>query len=136
MSWGETLFLKKIIQGQRQLAANDTVISVLFNTSAPVSGQEFNKSFIPKTEGTIRIKANGYSVSQSNAAYVFIYENGTEIAKLVLYSSEEKRNVYIDIPIKKNSVYTFGQNSSARVYSLSVGAQIVDGSLFNVIETN
>lgn len=126
--------LDKLIKGQRTLAASDATIAVIFNTAKPSYGAgTYTKSFVPKTKGVVRIKVDGYGTSP-NEGWVRVKKNGEQLA--LLYFPEAKRQtISLDISVSKNSIYTFDRNSYAGVYNLSIGAQIVDGSLFEVKET-
>lgn len=123
--------LDKLIKGQRTLAASDTTIAVLVNTNTPSTGKiSFTKSFVPKAKGVVRIKVDGYG-TRTDEGYVSVAENGKQLASLY-FPGGTRETISIDISVSKNSIYTFSQNSYARVYNLSVGAQIVDGSLFEI----
>ena len=122
--------LDKLIKGQRTLAASDATIAVLVNSTTAITNQEVKYSFVPKTKGAVRIIANGYNSSGSSNAYIKIYKNGTQTALLEIGTGTQIRS--IDISVTKSSVYTFEITKYAYIYNLYIGAQIVDGSLFEV----
>ena len=156
MSWSQTLFLSKIIKSQRTYAASDAVLAVL--SSKLKSFYEENKiviipnlQFIPKIDGSVRIIADiipdgtGGKADFWHGGQLYVFEDGVAIANSDYiarkYDYEQGAFVYsnkgintLDIPVKKNSVYTFGVGvyetyGKLNIVSLKIGAQIVDASM-------
>lgn len=99
MSWGETLFLKKTIDGKKRFVANNDVLLVASN-----------KNFVFKTEadGALRLKVNAKSTEHGEGVSFLI-----EISSDKGYSQSFKQytpyegGIYnFDIPVKRNATYT------------------------------
>ena len=134
MSWGEVLFLKKVIDGKRSFAGSDTPIVVYL--SSPSFGSLYNKitfgSFIPKSDGVIRLKAYGYRIT--TAPYwqqVRLYDGDTVVGAVSGFGT----NVdgadwkYVDISIEKGKEYTI-KADGVYLKHIQICASIVDGSMF------
>ena len=125
--------LDKLIKGQRTLAASDSTIAIIESSNSGISYDiVFKKSFIPKTDGVVRVIVD--IAANTSSSYFTIYENGIAITQERFYTGDNRELVHIDIPVVKNFVYTFRPMNSV-VWSVAIGAQIVDGSLFEVKET-
>ena len=156
MSWGETLFLSKIIKSQRTYAASDAVLAVLSSKLKSFFEEDKiviipNLQFIPKKNGSVRIIADiipdgtGGRFEHWHGGYFHILEDGVAIANsdyiAQKYDYTQGGFVYrnkgintLDIPVKKKSVYTFGvsvydEYGKLNIVSLKIGAQIVDTSM-------
>ena len=98
MSWGETLFLKKIIDGKKRFVSNDDVLLVASN-----------KDFIFKTEadGSLRLKVKANSTSSTSATFkVEISSNKGYSQNFEQIASFEGGIYNFDIPVVKNATYT------------------------------
>jgi hypothetical protein len=108
MSWTETLFLKKIIDGQRTWGASDTIIKILkVYTSSPKG--EVVGEFTPKVNGSVRIAAEISTTHASylGEAYLGVYTKddipiGSTSAKCV---ADRPVTMSVDIPITANTTY-------------------------------
>lgn len=128
--------LDKIIEGQRTLAASDSVIQViqLKETNVGTSLKEFGK-FVPKVDGSVRLVTT-YNGGASNTEIVlYVYRDGTEV------SSTAKKGVPVDslkhdIRVYSGSEYTIkirANTGSYNIENINVCANIVDTSLVEVL---
>lgn len=107
MSWTETLFLKKIIDGQRTWGASDAIIKILKVYTE--LHKEVVGEFTPKVNGSVRIAAE---ISTSHTgylgnAYLGVYTKddiliGSTSAKCV---ADRPVTMSVDIPITANTTY-------------------------------
>lgn len=129
--------LDKIIEGQRTLAASDSVIQVfeLDRNVANTSEYEFGR-FKVKVNGSVRIIVN-YSGGASNSTLrLGIKKNDIEVFYKTVEAHGGDRLLTANIKVDKESEYTITLKSSSTTYSIhgvSVGANIVDTSLVEVI---
>ena len=133
--------LDKIIEGQRSLAASDSVIRVLFSGSTNVTytGVLFG-SFVPQKSGSIRVLAKGTtSGSYSSATFdLTIKEAGTTIATASVNTpTAATYSVSADIPITAGVSYEVYCHRSTTgnftVNTVELCAAIVDTSLVEVL---
>lgn len=148
MSWGETIFLSKIIKSQRCYGVSDeNIITLLTNPIKYTDNYSgyIDLNFTPKVDGTLRIKipiriyaaANSYS----STLKIKIEENGKNIKEKseTIKGSSDSNNVLeeiwdLDVPINKNSTYTVYVSFStyrgnATIESVSLCGSIVDLSM-------
>lgn len=129
--------LDKIIEGQRTLAASDSVIQViqLKETGIGTTIKEFGK-FVPKVNGSVRIIAD-ISASASPTVTIKVLKNGVQVASKAQEADEDsKKIITLDVPIFMGEEYSVGMlstNKSSHINSISIGANIVDTSLVEVI---
>ena len=155
MSWGETLFLKKIITSQRKYAASDSVLTVLTSSVISIKNKgtkDISCYFIPKIDGSVRIEVNLRSFSptgvlEDRGGYFRILKDGIVIADsgfvYQFYDDINKQTVYrnngvryFDIPIIKKATYTFQlyspqDNGGISASNIKVCGQVVDLSMLN-----
>lgn len=129
--------LDKIIEGQRTLAASDSVIQVfeLDRNVANKSEYEFGR-FRTKVNGSVRIIVN-YSGNSSNSTLrLGIKKNDVEVFYKTVKDSGADQLLTANIKVDKESEYAIDLRSSSTTYSIhsvSVGANIVDTNLVEVI---
>ena len=142
MSWGETLFLKKIIEGKRTLAASDNVLKVLFSGDKFVEDTDtFVGTFIPKKDGSVRVLvAVSYNNDYTASSFVTINikEKGVVVASKGVAISTDSNYQYfsIDVAITTNSsydVYIKRTNGGVSLKEAKICASIVDTSLVEVV---
>lgn len=129
--------LDQIIKGQKILIANDNVIAVISNSL--VNGNAIYPTiFTPKINGVIRILVKGFSTDRNNSSqYIMIFENGIRKYNYLLPNqSSGVSEGSIDIPVIAGSAYSFQQSGYAYVYSIYIGAYVIDGNVFEVNSTN
>lgn len=134
--------LDKIIEGQRSLAASDSVISVVFSGNQMVTnnlGFFSLGSFVPKKNGSVRVVLIGYAEgAQSNRAVkVIVRNNGTDSVSAVDASSVGGYSVFVDISVIADETYevlvAVTNSIPVRVTNAKIGANIVDTSLVEVL---
>lgn len=151
MSWGETIFLSKIIKSQRCYGVSDeNIITLLTN---PINyGDDydgyFDLNFTPKVDGTLRVKIPiriyAAANSHSSTLTIKIAKNGEIIEsfpykKATIKGGSSTSNTLeeiwdLDIPINKNSTYTVyvrfsTSKGNATIKSISLCGSIVDLSM-------
>lgn len=157
MSWGETLFLKKIITSQRKYAASDSVLTVLTSSRVSIENEgteNLSSYFVPKTDGSVRIEVDlqpfsptglkkdrgGYFRILKDGAVIadsgFVYQFYDDINQQTVYRNNGIR--YFDIPIVKNSKYTFQLYSPQNYGGISASnikicGQVVDLSMLDYV---
>lgn len=136
MSWGETLFLKKIIEGKKSLVASDNPFYTLLASSVSTKEKTYQSvaSFIAKVSGSVRIVVNARAATSGSTIGVDIgvYEEETLLVDDSVFGNDAT-NVTMDIKIDKGKLYSikFKSRGSYTVYvnSVHINANIVDGSL-------
>jgi hypothetical protein len=114
MSWGETIFLRNFIKGEKTfIATSDTVLKVLGNISITSStGTPAGKfSFIPKVSGAVNIRitspivTGGYSLSPLR---LIVYKDGTQISTYTFNQSKNEEVINLhSLNIVKDAKYSF-----------------------------
>ena len=135
MSWAEVFkinsdmstSLDKLIKGQRSLAASDNEMVELVGGREIQSGTYF-ASFIPKTNGSVRLKAGLLGASESSTGSITVYED--ETFKTRLTGENYSDVVEYDMTIFEGKEYRF-YLATGFVRYLRVCANIVDTSLFD-----
>jgi hypothetical protein len=127
MSWTETLFLKKIIDGKRTLAASDSVMTILPKGESALESQKFTL----KKSGSVRLI--GILTTKLDSSYSFyILKNGTNIGSLSFVSGSIE-SLPTDIIVDKDDIVYVTANNSV-VKGLKICASVVDASMIKVIE--
>lgn len=132
MSWGETIFLRNIIKGEKRLVVSEGVIAVIDNAI-----------FAPKIDGVVKIKTIVTQTSSSGmGTYTLsIYEDGTltKTVSGITYAEEENVEISVDIGVSKGSQYTATlKRSGSASYSntpITVCGQVTDANYFDVYNT-
>lgn len=130
--------LDKIIEGQRTLAASDSVIQViqLKETNIGTTIKEFGK-FVPKVNGSVRIIADVRETSGTPTVTIKVLKNGVQVAsKAQKINDDTKKIITLDVPISMGEEYSVGMlstNNYSDINSISIGANIVDTSLVEVL---
>ena len=132
MSWGETLFLKKVIDGKKAFKVSD---NVLIDIGSKGYNNVYNKTiltFSPKISGQIRLNYTIKNSSSNGTSKFYVYENGTQIS-LTEKSNNEETSYTKPITITKGKTYTFviSYDYATLTFKLQLGADIVDGSTFD-----
>lgn len=152
MSWGETLFLKKTIDGTKSIVASDDVYYTIISDLTEIGNvQENSWISLPyrikfKSGNTIRIVADvatGYAGGVDEGYFECRINN---VALKSGYFSESSTTlnssvITLDIPIKKGDVLTFAVYSSMRpttnlrvlLNSLNLCGKTIDQSLIKDI---
>ena len=158
MSWGQTLFLAKILKSQRKYSASDSVLAVLTSSTVELRGdgtKNISANFIPKVDGSVRIEVELQPYSGAGqepikiGGYFRILKNGNVIADSgfvnVYYDEDNYKFIYqnngvrrIDIPIEKKSIYTFQLYSAQSLggitaSNIKICGQVVDLSMLDYI---
>lgn len=131
MSWGETLFLKKIIQGQKKLGASDAVYSVISSSSK--SGDVSFGHFVPNVDGNIRLIVSGGSTSHTSPGIVRAVIDETYYS--IVYDDEfYVPPKHIDIEVKKGDNILIEQVGKVETNSIVIGASLIDATLGEFIK--
>lgn len=133
--------LDKIIDGQRTLAASDSVLNVVFSGNETIGeNYEIIGGFIPKKNGSVRViieYRNSSNTERTFYAHIIREEDNAVIAKNSLSIGYTQTNVlFVDVPIAAGVSYQirlFSSNNTTYVTSVKIGAQIVDTSLVEVV---
>lgn len=133
MSWGEALFLKKVIDGRKRFVASDATIGIAYD------GQ--NHSFTPKIDGVIRVSANIENSSSISGSVVIRLKNvidatEQESAEFSMPSKTTETG-YADFSIKKGKTYQveIKRTSTGGIFNLlkaEYKGQIVDNNYFSI----
>lgn len=151
MSWGETLFLKKTIDGTKSIVASDDVYYTIISDLTKIGNVQGNSWIsLPyrikfKSGNTIRI------VADVSTGYYQVVDEGyfeCRINNVALKGGKFSKNttthssvITLDIPIKKGDVLTFAVYSSmlpttnllVQLNSLNLCGKIIDQSLIKDI---
>lgn len=134
--------LDKIIEGQRTLAASDSVIQVVLSSTTSIgSNNVVLGSFVPQTEGSVRIitrcSKKSSNINTNATLIVKRVDIDVEVGKITTnLDAMDEYNVQLDVAIKKGVQYEIimrTNTSGAYVKFLNIGAQIIDTSLVEVI---
>lgn len=131
MSWGETLFLKKVIDGRKRFAASDATIGIAYD------GTNYY-TFTPKIDGIIKISATISKRLPNTYNGAIVLRNSTDgtiqkSAEFVV-STYEPEIHYADFQIKKGKRYLVEiENSHAlSLIRAEYKGQIVDNNYFSI----
>ena len=135
MSWGETLFLKNFIKGEKTFCASDSTIAISYDTSGQYS-------FVPKINGVVRFFTNVTKATNNyRSTWIEVYENGSLKAKSVESGDltlGATKKVFIDVIVTKGKTYTSNilSSSDGSGYfindGIKIGGQVTD---YNYFET-
>ena len=129
MSWGETIFLKNLIKGEKTIVSGTSAI-------APAYVNSKYYTFTPKLNGVIKIKVDVIVSGESYAELlIYVYENsGNYEKKFILSPGTNSQQFEFDIPIKKGATYKIvpSRNSFITINSIYFCGQITD---YNYFET-
>lgn len=132
MSWGETIFLRNIIKGEKRLVVSEGVIALIDDAI-----------FAPKIDGVVKIKT---IVTQTSTNYIgdyelSIYENEVLIKKVLgeTFSKGESVELSADISVSNRAEYTAtikrtGGGASYSNTPISVCGQVTDVNYFDVVK--
>ena len=126
--------LDQIIKGQRTLGASDNVIAVISNTQGS-GATTFPMTFTPKTNGIIRLIAKGCADSTSYTGTFSVLENGVRKYNIEVPVRGGSADFTTELNVNADCVYSFARNSNTTTTYIAIGAQIIDGSLFEVNTT-
>lgn len=130
MSWGETIFLKRVIDGKKSFRASENPL-VVFNSLTTVFPQEtLIGEFKPKTKGQVNLVV----VVPEYAGYdgiIEIKKNNVVMNLFYILSSTEKNVLKFALDAKKGDTYQFKVIEPIKADMIYIGADIVDGSLFD-----
>lgn len=138
MNWAEvkkinsdmSTTLDVLIKGQRTLGSSDNIIAII-SDEYHGAGYGYKKSFIPKVSGVVRILL--HHTYSNFIGTLIVYEDGKKIKE---YSIPTATGEYsFDISVSKEKKYSFENGGGTGVDSIKIGAQIIDGSLFKVVDT-
>ena len=135
MSWGETLFLRKIIQGEKIFVASDS----------PVASASSGNWFKSKLNGTVRLMFDIQGGSSNvGGAYVDIIDEKKEIitTSSILTASNQtntwREQITLDFPVYKNKKYSVnvrqlpGYLGHVHVINAFFCTQIIDANYFDI----
>lgn len=134
MSWAETLFLKKIIDGKKSFKVSNNALIDLGTKSYTYS--EYNHlllTFTPKISGQIRLNYTMQNTSTHGISYFYVYEDELKIVESSIESLREEHTFEEPISVKKGKKYTFliSNKYSILIFGFRLCADIVDGSTFD-----
>lgn len=134
MSWGETLFLKKVIDGRKRFVASDATIAIAYD------GEYHN--FTPKIDGVIRVSATTYNTNKDySGEFILILRNitdGTEQRSTEFGNAKrETKTHYFDFSIKKGKTYQVKIDDATMYDNFDLiraeyKGQIVDNNYFSI----
>jgi hypothetical protein len=142
MSWTETLFLKKIIDGKKGLVASENFyaeIPVHFKVdSEDVTTGSKENIFKVKWSGSFKLVCKGGRANQSNYANATLLKNGEDVSTVSLPFGTGETN-FGTITFKKGDVFGIalkGEKDYTRPYvnSFLLYADVTDLSAFEIIE--
>ena len=135
MSWGETIFLKKIIEGTKGFVSSNNPIVILNSQSNKAWGNnEIAGSFTPKKNGQCKLNIN----SPNNIAPTWgfnVFLNGNVVASC-RGTKEGTYNISVTFNVSKGNSYViravYGTVGSVfYTNEVSICADIIDTSLFD-----
>ena len=130
MSWGETIFLKKLIDGKKAFRASKNPLVIFSDTNTIHVNGDTIGTFKAKTKGQINLLVvvpafTGY-VGRIN-----IKKNGIETNYIDIKNLTEETVIELSLNSEKEDIYQFEVGSTFRANKIYIGADIVDGSLFD-----
>lgn len=132
--------LDKIIEGQRTLAASDSVIQVIFSSPENVPASSYSEMgrFMTYVDGNVRILTEfDPSGGMDETFYIRVSSDTGEVIAEKHITAEEgvNQNVSVDVTIRKNRIYTIKAKTTRNgdMMYLKIGANIVDTSLVEVV---
>ena len=138
MSWGETLFLKKVIDGKRTLRASDNCLVNYID----VKGSSLRENveigtFTPKTSGQVKLSGIIACRNSVYPLYINVYLEDLQVASLIPRTTDSLALTGVTFAVEKNKTYTiktvalYEAGGVVLCDNLSICADIVDGSLFD-----
>ena len=119
--------LNEIIEGQRNLAASDSVIAVVNSNPSSISG-----TLVTSKNGSIRIMATLYGGDNIAPARVWVYDPVTSEGLLELTAYNANGIVREgDIAVKAGKRYGFTVTRGTA--TIKIGANVVDTSLVTIV---
>ena len=119
--------IKDVVDGQRTLAASDSVIKVINSTPSSISN-----TFLTSKNGSVRIIATLYGGDNIIPARVWVYDTFTNqtILELTSYSANGiVQSGDINVVAEKR----YGISVTHGTATIKIGANVVDTSLVKVI---
>lgn len=135
MSWSETMFLRKIIKGQKTfVASNNTMIVLSAQTNKTWNDGTIIGTFTPKTSGSVRLMAEIGNGTSNRAAGIMVQRDGVTVTSFYA-DSGAMRVMSADFQVDENTKYTLiidvsGTGYTAITNYIRICADIIDGSLF------
>ena len=139
MSWAETLFLKKIIDGKKSLVATDNEYLLLYTSGdrdTYPSGTEtaMAKKIKMVNAGSVRVKVSLRRYSTDSYTHLLVYVNGVKKGGVSSgYSDNEYHEKTIDVTFNAGDVISFGV-TSRYFQNLQLCANITDNGLYSIEE--
>ena len=122
MSWGETVYLMNVIEGNKKFVGS---VGTILKEGTEIT---------PKLDGSLCFVLD-VSYSYGSASVTFdVYEEGVKLTSAIVnLSSGENKQVIIPFNITKGKKYTFIKPASGNVVinSVYVGGQITDYNYFD-----
>lgn len=135
MSWGETLFLKKTIDGKKSLVASNNLYANLLSDVINVSsGEEKTTNLIKmKWSGSCKIHIQSYK-SADKVATIGISKNGEKIATNNISQGYDVNEYNITFKMGDIiGIYTKGVSTRFWIDIVDIYADIIDHSAFNFV---
>lgn len=135
MSWGETLFLKKIIDGKKSLVAGNNLYANLLSAVINVSsGEEKTTNLIKmKWSGSCKIQVQSYKTADK-VATVGIAKNGATVTTTNISQGSDVNEFNITFNIGDIiGIYTRGVSTGFRIDIVDIYADIIDHSAFDFV---
>lgn len=142
MSWAETLYLRKIIKGEKIFVGAETpVLAILWDETIDFNYRNdflTEKAFCPKLDGTIMAKVNLVRKNDDASYGITIYEknDGSEEMKAIGSASAVDGIQFIPFPVKKGSKYYVGISTGSTIYctlySIEITGLVLDSNYFKV----
>lgn len=132
------------IDGQRSLAASDSVIRVLFSGDKHIGNSDtLYGSFVPKKSGSVRVSVTVYTKNSSpdRTVTVFVKQGANTIGSVTFNAPGVSNTITfysatLDVPVSANAsyeVYASRNNSGTYITTVALCASIVDTSLVEVL---
>jgi hypothetical protein len=135
MSWGETLFLKKVIDGRKRFVASDATIGVAYDGAT-------SYKFTPKLDGVIRVSATvfneNYDYESKGVIKLKNLTDGTEQeSEEIILGHRDTEVHYTNFFVKKGKTYYVGYERLTagvgfKMIRAEYKAQIVDNNYFSI----
>ena len=130
MSWGETIFLKKVIDGKKSFRASKNPLVIFSDTrTRHINGNTIG-TFKAKTKGQINLVVVVPSYNGFNGR-INIRKNGIETNHLNILNIPEESVIELSLNAEKGDIYQFEVGTTFEANMIYIGADIVDGSLFD-----
>ena len=134
MSWAETLFLKKIIDGRKRFIPTDTIL-VLYTseTSGVFTSGTILGTFTPKASGIVKFIANVAEYSSSSpVGMVIIDPDGNIVASLLSDGISGSQDLSVMFEIQARKVYTISvSRGPGWVRMARICGDIIDDAMYD-----